>query len=171
MDELGGLHIVEVVPVTVFGVTANPTTGPWGFIRHPPSMHRRWGRCGFLDPLCGATTNWFRVLTRIPKGPRHTVAGQFRLSSEAIEKAEADSLTCLTGRGGARLTRRAPLKNRCHTIRAALEKERFAQARQLRSPSPDKDGRSRQWLQLRRQLGRWLIAFGRRLVADEADAI
>lgn len=53
----------------------------------------------------------------------------------------------------------------------ALEEERFAQARQPRRPSQDKGDRSRQRLQIRSHLGRWLIAFGRRLVADEADAI
>lgn len=53
----------------------------------------------------------------------------------------------------------------------ALEEERFAQARQLRRPAQEKDGRSRQWLQVRRNLGRWLIALGRHLVADEADAV
>lgn len=53
----------------------------------------------------------------------------------------------------------------------ALGDERIAQARQLRRPSQEKDDRFRQRLQVKSHLGRWLIAFGLRLVSDEADAI
>lgn len=53
----------------------------------------------------------------------------------------------------------------------ALDDERLAQARKLRRPSQEKDDRFRQRFQVKDHFGRWLIAFGRRLVSDEADAI
>lgn len=53
----------------------------------------------------------------------------------------------------------------------ALEEERFAQSHHLRRRPRKEDDRRSRLLGFKRSFGRWLIAFGQRLSADEGRPV